>query len=135
MRNLMATAALSAASFANQVQYAPNQLLIKVQPGSVGTLMDSSIGATLVRSIPQLGWRTVRLPAGMTIDQGIAYYRGLKSVAVVERNGKLELQSTPNDPSYSKQYAPQIIGAPAAWAWPVSRKGASGPHALLVVPQ
>ena len=112
---LMATAALSAASYAHQVQYAPNELLIKVQPGSVGNLMDSSIGATVVRSIPQLGWRTVRLPAGMTLEQCMAYYRGLKSVAVVERNGKLELQSTPNDPSYGKQYAPQIMGAPAAW--------------------
>jgi thermitase len=112
---LMATTALSAASFAYQTQFAPDELLIKVRPGTVAGLMDSSIGATQIRSIPEIGWRTVKLPAGMTIDQGIAYYKSLKSVETVERNGKLELASTPNDPSYSKQYAPQIMNAPAAW--------------------
>ena len=77
--------------------------------------INSRIGATELQSFGSIGWQLVKLPAGMSLEEGIAFYKSQPGVANVEPDAMRYLMSIPNDPSYSEQYGLEKIGAPAAW--------------------
>lgn len=113
------------------------ELLIKWRDGpqsSTAAIGNTSIGSTVVRQYPGLGWQLVRLPAGIDASEGCARYRELTGVLAVEPNGQMVRPSgeasdrsvsktglrtaqavIPNDPHYSSQWYLPKIGAPRAW--------------------
>jgi len=88
---------------------------VKLAPSISGGLIDGPLGATEVSNRPQIGWRTVKLPANVSIQKAIAYYRKSSGVLAAEPRFLHDLDLTPNDPRYSVQYAPQITRSNLAW--------------------
>lgn len=111
------TAAAGFAQVNNQkIEIDQTTLLVKMRPGTSGALVDTLVGAREISSIPQIGWRTVRLPRGMTLERAKSLYRANPDVVMVETREKGRLLFTPNDSDYAtRQYAPQIMNAPRAW--------------------
>src|SRR6266705_4086409 len=99
--------------------YAAGELLVKVgRPGASLQMASSphdTVGATVLRSFPAIGWDHVRLPEGMTVGQGIKAYLALTGVLAAEPNYALELAAVPNDPLFSSQWGLRQISATRAW--------------------
>jgi subtilisin family serine protease len=96
----------------------PDELLVGVAPVDLSTdapAADRSIGAVL-GSNPDLGVMRVRVARGFTLAQAAARLRARKDVTYVEPNGIYRATATPNDPSFSSQYAPKKVQADLAWS-------------------
>ncbi len=124
----MSPAAVSAPRFAD------GELLVKFKdgPGSYASCMaHASLGAEVNRTFAEIGWQLIKLPDGMSVAEGLAYYQSLDTVAAAEPNwlrrsagfgqprSMMEAASgatVPNDPGFTAQWNLQKIGAPAAWA-------------------
>ncbi len=105
------------ASDAAAPQFAPDELLVRFRPG-VGHGRSEEIlaaeGAASLRAVPKLDVRVVRVPPGLTVERAIERLSRMPEVEYAEPNYTLHaLQSS--DPGLSHQWAPQKIGAPAAW--------------------
>lgn len=120
--------------------HAGRELLIKWRdgPGSAeAAAANASIGSTVVRTFPFLGWQWIRLPEGLSLADGMARYRRLDSVLLAEPNRKVPVMTppvevaeddrplrpaaedppvTPNDPLFRQQWNLWRIGATNAWA-------------------
>ncbi|BCM89738.1 thermophilic serine proteinase [Abditibacteriota bacterium] len=98
---------------------APNSLTaIRSNIHSIRTkslTINSRIGATELQSFGSIGWQLVKLPDGMSVEEGIKFYESQPGVADAEPNAMRYLMAVPNDPAYSQQYGLAKIGAPAAW--------------------
>src|SRR6266404_117494 len=109
----------SGAIVAARAGYAAGELLVKVGRHGASLQMVTSphdtVGATVLRSFPAIGWEQVRLPAGLTVGQGTRAYLALPGVLAVEPNYALELAAVPNDPRFASQWGLQQIGAASAW--------------------
>lgn len=112
-------ASLGAAQTNSQTNlgYVPGQVIVKFRPGFAGTARTthSMINARITREIAATGHQTIQLRAGMTVDQGIKYYKGLAGVESVSANYLAKATYTPNDPRYANQWWLKQVGAPAAW--------------------
>ncbi|RYX85078.1 hypothetical protein EON83_07475 [bacterium] len=73
------------------------------------------IGAIELQSFGSIGWQLVKLPTGMSLEDGIKFYKSQANVLDVEPNPVVHAMAVPNDPAYSQQYGLEKIGAPAAW--------------------
>src|SRR6185436_11419014 len=112
------------------------RLLVKWKDGPnspAATAGNAQIGATVKRNFNALSWQLVELPPDMSATEGVAAYQALGTVAAVESDGAMRVESplppstnsptqqfalqslTPNDPRYSSQWYLPRIGAPAAW--------------------
>lgn len=74
------------------------------------------IGARSVETLRNLQVQRVRVPASMSTQKALDYYRSLPNVEYAEPNYIAKaFQVNPNDTSYSSQYALQKISAPQGW--------------------
>lgn len=124
------------------------ELLVKCQGGPSGELAraaDAAVGATVVRRFETIGWHWVRLPADLSVAEGMARYRAQPGVLNVEPNqairrpfpplpdpspgerepvpdrairrlGEEPAPVIPNDPRYRSQWNLKKIGMEQAWA-------------------
>jgi thermitase len=106
--------ALAGLAVAQSADYVPGELIIKFVPGQSG-LLNAPIGATVKGYNAAIGVTTVRLPASMSMSQGLAYYRSKPGVSYADPNYIARATYIPNDPRFNQQYAPQKIQCVNAW--------------------
>jgi subtilisin family serine protease len=100
--------------------YVPDEVLIKLESSSRARHSIERIttdGARVVQEFRDLGWRRVKIPAGMTVNEALRDYARLDGVIGVQPNFYYRLMATPNDPDFglSGMYGLTKIGAPTAW--------------------
>lgn len=97
-------------------EYAAGELLLKFDASDSNpreTL--GRVGLETIGSFLALGWQHVRLPLGMTVEEGIARYRSLSGIESVQPNFIYRAQETANDPRFNELYGLSQIQAPVAW--------------------
>jgi subtilisin family serine protease len=100
--------------------FVKGELLVKFREGAASKSArdaNHAVGSEAIETLGNLGWQRVRIPAGMTVNQAIAEYKGLEGVEFAQPNFYYNLQITPNDPSFSDpgMYGLTKISAPLAW--------------------
>lgn len=117
----------------------PNELLVRVVPGT--DLKDlfnqeSKVPDARYSSIfPSLGMFRVRLSAESDLEECADYLRSDSRVISVRRNRIMTMvtTATPDDPSYSSQYALQLIEAHRAWDISTGGVNALGDEIVVAV--
>lgn len=94
--------------------YAPNQVIVKLNPGvSIGSLnLDSHY--SVIESDDYLNAYLVTM-TGKTEQQAIQEISSKPGVKFVELNQKVYASFEPNDPLWKYQYGPKNIKCPGAW--------------------
>lgn len=98
--------------------YVKGELLVKFKRGETTERVSathSRIGATLLKEFEPLGWQHIKLPDGISVEEGIRTYKDLPEIAEAQPNYIYSINLTPNDPSYSQLYGMTKISAPTAW--------------------
>lgn len=100
--------------------YVPDELLIKFGSSPEALRAVNAVaetGANIVESFPGLGWKRIKLPAGVSVDDAIARYQKMDGVERAQPNYYYQLLATPNDADYvgGLMYGLTKISAPQAW--------------------
>ena len=96
--------------------YSAGELLVKFNADNSNPREKlARVGLETIGSFSALGWQHVRLPPGMTVEEGIARYRNLSGVESVQPNFIYRAQATANDPRFNELYGLNKIQAPLAW--------------------
>ena len=107
--------------------YSPDEVIVKfkpekmAEPGNKEKVMakaHSAVSATVVDDFDQKGlsgMQVVKLKQGKNVEDAIAEYENNPDVLYAVPNYKINLFTTPNDPSFSQQWALSLISAPQAW--------------------
>lgn len=96
--------------------YAAGELLVKFHADNSNPREKLvRVGLETIGSFSAVGWQHVRLPPGMTVEEGIARYRSLSGVESVQPNFIYRAQATANDPRFNELYGLNKIQAPVAW--------------------
>ncbi len=100
------------------VEYASGIVSVKVKPGQTTAARSAykAIGATLTRSLPQIGWETIRLKSPMTVQTALTKLRTSKALSIVEANPIRRPLELPNDPMVPLQYSLTKMELSSAWA-------------------
>jgi hypothetical protein len=105
-------------------RYVEGELLVKFAGGARGAMAEQARGRMkheVKRHFNFIGWQQIRLPHGMTVEEGLARYRNLPGVEAVEPNGVIEgfkpvpnpvengfapasARAIPNDPMFTNQW-------------------------------
>jgi subtilisin family serine protease len=112
-------------------RYAEGELMVKFREGPrsrTAALAHVGLGTKVRRSFHAIGWQRVKLPDGMSVADGLAYYQALKTVAAVEPNHLRHLAASstlessaaaatpvPSDPRFNSQWNLRKIAATNAW--------------------
>ncbi len=106
--------------FAQTGDYAPGEVLVKFR-GNVATasaylnLANRPIRATVKRTLAQIGTTKVKLPAGMSVTDGVNYYKRLSYVEYAEPNHIRQPHYIPNDPRLNQQYGIDRMKVKEGW--------------------
>ncbi|MFC7441073.1 S8 family peptidase [Laceyella putida] len=103
---------------AEATQQHPQEIIVKFKPGassSKAASLHAKAKGNVTSTNPKLGYQVVTVKKGQSVKAAIATYKADPQVEYVEPNGEIHAAFTPNDPKYSEQYAPQKVGAEAAW--------------------
>src|SRR4026209_1005788 len=103
--------------------YVVGELLVKFQGGpksQAASDAKNTMKHEVKCDFEFIGWQHVRLPAGMTVEEGLARYSKLPNVLAIEPNyvGRLASGDSvvpPNDPLFNGQWALTKISASNAW--------------------
>ncbi|MEZ5427176.1 MAG: S8 family serine peptidase [Pyrinomonadaceae bacterium] len=98
--------------------YAKGELLVKFRNGTASADAFSThltLGARVLEEFPELKWQRVKLPAGLSVEEGVRQYARFAGVEDVQPNYYYHLAVTPDDTRFSEMYGMQKISAPAAW--------------------
>jgi subtilisin family serine protease len=104
--------------------YREGELLVRFTPGTPAQNMDAqhlSVGAETISTFRKTGIHHIRLPKGMTVQQGIKMYEANPNVEFAEPNYVLRATATfPDDPLFSSLWGLDDAGdsdidAPEAW--------------------
>ena len=92
------------------------RLLVQPRAGADAAVVAAArrIGGVVGAPAPVLGFRSVRVPAGMR-DAVVARLNALPGVAWAEPEHAVRATKRPSDPLYRRQWALAKIGAPKAW--------------------
>lgn len=109
-----------AMGFSQVSEFAPREVLVKFRGTSAASNYYASnanraINAQTISKISKLNVTRVKVPAGMALNDAIAYYSSLPTVEYAEGNPKRYKTYIPNDPRWSTQYGPRNVKAPEAW--------------------
>lgn len=111
------------ATTGSQPAYVEGELLVKFagRPLSVqAAAANAALMCRTLHSFSACGWQHVRLPAGMSVAQGLTAFQALPNVVAVEPNYRIRLaaidSATPDDPRFRSQWNLTKIGATNAWA-------------------
>jgi subtilisin family serine protease len=98
--------------------YKPRELLVRFKADTTDTQKDElhrTVGAALLKRLNKQRIDRVRLPNGITMAQGLGLYGASPAVDAVERHALRYPLLTPNDPSFTNQWAPPKIKLPETW--------------------
>lgn len=112
-----AAAAATTTASTGTVEYAPGLVLVKIKPGQTSTARAAykSAGATVIRSIPQIGWESVRVKSGTTVQSTINKLKSSKAISILEPATVAHPIELPNDPMVNVQYSLTRMQLSAAW--------------------
>ena len=89
-------------------QTVTNELIVQFSAG-VSTeeikALAAKIGATIKEQIAVLSYYVLTLPDGISVDQALKHFTENEHVQIAEPNYLISLQSMPNDPLFSSQWA------------------------------
>lgn len=112
-RNLMSAALPAMDTFDNlrldTANYSSENILVRWEsnaPAATGNADLLDLGGGLFR---------VTINPGQTVAQAVSYYQGLPGVDYATPDYEVQLERTPNDPSYGSLYGLTKISAPLAW--------------------
>ena len=130
---LGATAGLRPAAAAPR--HVEGELLVKFAGGPRGAGAEHTrrqMRHEVKHNFDRIGWQHIRLPAGMTVEEGMARYSKLPNVLAVEPNGLVSAiepvlnpppdsedgatSPIPNDPRFSAQWNLRLLEMTNAWA-------------------
>ncbi|MFQ5645500.1 MAG: S8 family peptidase [bacterium] len=100
--------------------YSSAHILVKFAPEATTediNALDNLTGAEISRQFPHISNRLYKLsvPSYLDIPSMLAIYRDYPLVLYAEPDYTVHALATPNDPSFSLQYAHTVSGAEAAW--------------------
>jgi subtilisin family serine protease len=95
--------------------YVEGEVLVKFKNGVSSALVNRQTQADVLQEFPELSWQLVKLPANLTVEQGINAYQNLDGIESVQPNYIYRVLATPNDPRYGELYGMTQISAPTAW--------------------
>jgi subtilisin family serine protease len=113
-----------------QLRYAPDEVLVRFRATAAPPAMAAAhqrVGGQVLRSYRTLpGLQAVKLPAGMKVQRALRAYRQSPDVLYAEPNWRVQIQATPNDPSFGELWGLNNTGqsggtvdadidAPEAW--------------------
>ncbi len=110
----MAALGLVCAAFGQLPEHVPGQLHVKFVPGQ-GSGLNAAIQAQELHYTSAIGLSLVKLPAGMSVEQGLAYYRAKPGVSYADPVWIRRADWVPNDPKWSQQWGPQKIKCVQGW--------------------
>jgi len=115
---------------AHAVEYASGVVSVKVKPGQTSAARSAykAIGATLTRSLPQIGWETIRLKGPMTVQTALTKLKTSKALSIVEPMPMRYPFEVPNDPMIPQQYSIPRMQLPQAW-----EVGKGDPTAIVAI--
>ena len=101
-------------------KFVRDELLIKLDSSRAASRAVAKItdeGANVVETLADLGWKRIRVPAGLSVEEAIARFRTFDGVSAVQPNYYYHLLATPNDPQFpdNGMWGMRKISAPAAW--------------------
>ncbi len=84
---------------------------------ALGESAASILSAPFASEVRHVGFGiySITLDTGIASGEAITYYSGIPGVVAAEPDYTIQLQRTPNDPSYPSLYGMAKINAPAAW--------------------
>lgn len=90
------------------------EAIVGFEPGALPNLGVGDVlgGLPITNVFEKLSALTVRVPK---LDLVKSVVEAVPGVNYVEDNGMMKALATPNDPRYSSQYGPAMMGLPAAW--------------------
>ncbi len=98
--------------------FVKDELLVKFRTGtdaaSAAAILRQT-GAASIETLGDLGWQRIKLPAGLTVEKGIARFKEAADIDLAQPNFYYRLQATPNDTRYAELWAMPKISAPQAW--------------------
>jgi subtilisin family serine protease len=117
------------AAHAGSADYVPGQILVKYrEPGPAAGIssLHARSGATLIRSFRKIRTEQIQLPPGMSVSEGVAYYRSSPDVEYAEPNYIVHAANFPDDPLFGQLWGlhntrqtggtdDADIDAPEAW--------------------
>jgi len=99
--------------------FVPGELLVKVRlSGLEKQRLVRAKAASILEDLGDLGWVRVKLPAGISLEEGIRRFGSDPQIEAVQPNFYYQLMATPNDPQFNppnSMYGMMKISAPAAW--------------------
>ena len=97
--------------------YVPAELLVRFDGVSASEAAETHrrIGALPVEELSTLGVIRVQIPASLSVETAVRYYKGFRFVDFAEPNFIAQTFHTPNDSSFGSQWGPQKIQCPAGW--------------------
>jgi subtilisin family serine protease len=101
-----------------QLSYAAGELLVKFEDGPEGYHASTAhcfVGSSVLRVFAETGWQHIRLPEGMSVEEGLYWYQAVGGILAVEPNYIRRFAATPNDPRFKEQWGLRQIGATNAW--------------------
>lgn len=109
-----------AMGFSQVSEFAPREVLVKFRGTEAASNYyaanaNRAINAQSIGKISRLNVTKVKVPAGMALNDAIAYYNGLPTVEYAEGNPKRYKTYVPNDPRWSMQYGQRNVKGPEAW--------------------
>lgn len=104
----------------NMPSYVPNQLIIRVTPGTTGDALNAAIdklGAKLIRPIALANTYLVELlpTRGMSVESAVSRASGVQDIVKATPNLCAYPTAIPNDPYWNSQWGMRMIHAPDAW--------------------
>src|SRR5581483_10497467 len=116
-RAFIAAAVLSLCALVHAQEASPNELMVKVRPGSESDVraLTEQMNGRVMQQVPQTGMMLIKLPTGASLSRAMSRMSQLDGVAFAEPNYLAEAYFTPNDPNFGSQWALPKISAPQAW--------------------
>jgi len=99
-------------------QYVEGELLVKYESSSALKAVAAAhkrLGTKVLKTFRLIRWQHVRLPKGMSVEEGIKRYKKIKGNLYVEPNYIYHTDATPNDPRFGELWGMSKIQAPTAW--------------------
>ncbi|MFH1619760.1 MAG: S8 family serine peptidase, partial [bacterium] len=100
------------------VEAVDRMVLVKFKASVVSAqkaAVHSSIGASVKGELPDIGWVSVELPPGMSVETGLAIYRQKPDVLEAVPNTVYRPSTVPNDTLLTSQYGLSAIDAFRGW--------------------
>ncbi|MHB8090124.1 MAG: S8 family serine peptidase [Syntrophales bacterium] len=111
-------AAPYAANLEKRPSYKAGELLVKFKdeaaPEQIAAL-HARLGSVVLKNLPKLRLQRIKLQDGFSEAEAIKQYQEAPIVEHAERHALRYPQTTPNDPSFSRQWNLKKIGAEALW--------------------